>query len=286
MNTFSSTSRTTVSETIIPRFVALLAIGVLSALPAVAGANSVPDPNHVDTQFAHAELFGGAVVRLLSTEEMSATQGQFSIDELDAWIVDAAQVIGEAAELHQETFVSSGEEPNHNNQAYTIMNGGKAILPHHFINISQGDPFLTDIVNVFFALTYGPRPGDAVSADFYLWQYDPQYDQEGTWIPCCNEDGEVPESLAHLDELPPLSQDEEQVIDVNNVELEVQPAETPSLLEGIPDYVIDAGHFDFDSEVPENQTPENQTPENETQDPDINGLGIILYVLDAIINGE
>ena len=92
---------------------------------------------------------------------------------------------------------------------------------------------------------------------------------------------EVPWQLEHLSELPPLSQDEEQVIDVNNVELEVQPAETPSLLEGIPDYVIDAGHFDFDSEVPE-----NQTPENETQDPDINGLGIILYVLDAIINGE
>ena len=53
MNTFSSMSRTSNSETIISRFVALLAIVLLSALPAVAGANSVPDPNHVDAQIAH-----------------------------------------------------------------------------------------------------------------------------------------------------------------------------------------------------------------------------------------
>ena len=263
MNTFSSTSRTTISETIISRFVALLAIGMLSALPAVAGANSVPDPNHVDTQFAHAELFGGAVVRLLSTEEMSATQGQFSIDELDAWILDAAQVIGEAAELHQQTFVSTGAAPNNNNQAYTIINGGKAILPHHFINISQGDPFLTDIVNVFFALTYGPRPGDAVSDEFYLYQYAPQYDPAGTWIPCCNEDGEVPASLAHLDELPPLSQHGGQNSAVSQAQPVIQPPAIlpPAVLPSTP--VTPApGHF-----------PPQVVPGNQTPDPDIGNVG-------------
>lgn len=66
MNIFSSLSRTTDSETIISRFVALLAIGVLSALPAVAGANSI----------TKADLFSGAKVEPLSTTQMSETRGQ------------------------------------------------------------------------------------------------------------------------------------------------------------------------------------------------------------------
>ena len=258
MNTFSSTSRTTISETIISRFVALLAIGMLSALPAVAGANSVPNPNHVDTQFAHAELFGGAVVRLLSTEEMFATQGRFSFDELLDWTEEAVQVIGEAADLHQETFVSSGEEPNHNNQAYTMINGHKVILPHHLINISQGDPFLTDIVNVLFALTY-VQPDNFLPVYFHIYQVQSPDNDSMWWHLCCEDDGEVPESLAHLVSLPSLSRDGGQNVAVSQAQPVVQPSTpvTPS-----PYNPIDPGHF-----------PPQVVPENQTPNPEIGNVG-------------
>ena len=63
MNTFSSWSQ---FETITSRLVALLVIGMVSALPAVVSASS-------DT---HANLFSGSEVAQLSTEQMSETRGQ------------------------------------------------------------------------------------------------------------------------------------------------------------------------------------------------------------------
>ena len=68
MNIFSSMSQNTSYETFISRLVALLAIVVLSALPAVAGANTVTE----------ADLFGGAEVEALSSQEMSETRGESS----------------------------------------------------------------------------------------------------------------------------------------------------------------------------------------------------------------
>ena len=110
-----------------------------------------------------AELFGGAVVRQLSTEEMSQTQGQVSETEISNWAWDAAVVIGEAALAHEEMFASSGEAPNHNNQAFTMVNGNPHyILASNLVNISQGDPFLTDIVNVLI---------HSVTNFYYVYQH-------------------------------------------------------------------------------------------------------------------
>ena len=69
MNIFFNSSQTSLSETIIFRLVALLAVVLLSTLPAVAGANTVTD----------ADLFSGAEVEPLSTVQMSETHGQFPL---------------------------------------------------------------------------------------------------------------------------------------------------------------------------------------------------------------
>ena len=63
MNTFLSWSQ---SETITSRLVALLVIGVVSALPAVVSASSDSDAN----------LFSGSEVAQLSPEQMTETRGQ------------------------------------------------------------------------------------------------------------------------------------------------------------------------------------------------------------------
>lgn len=67
MNNFFDASQTSKSETILYRLLALLAIGVLSTLPAVAYAESA----------THAELFSGAEIEQLSTDEMAEVRGEY-----------------------------------------------------------------------------------------------------------------------------------------------------------------------------------------------------------------
>ena len=88
MNTFSSLSQ---SETITSRIAVVLAVLVLASLPAVASANSV----------AKAELFSGAEVTQLSTEQMSETRGQWDFGS-DQW--EIAYALGDTSLTSYEIY--------------------------------------------------------------------------------------------------------------------------------------------------------------------------------------
>ena len=75
MNTFSSLSQTTKRGTMTFRLAAFLVLWVLSTLPTIANATALADTGS-DAHLSHAELFDGAEVRQLSTDEMSDTHGE------------------------------------------------------------------------------------------------------------------------------------------------------------------------------------------------------------------
>ena len=89
MNTFSSLSQTTKRGTMTFRLAAFLVLWVLSTLPTIANATALANTGS-DAHISHAELFDGAEVRQLSTNEMSDTHGELSPIE----IVIGAALIG------------------------------------------------------------------------------------------------------------------------------------------------------------------------------------------------
>ena len=179
MSTFSSLSQTTKRGTMTFRLAAFLVLWVLSTLPTIANATALANTGS-DAHISHAELFGGAEVRQLSTDEMSETHGETSMLELIAILgiatlialgvislgSDLIDSVGQVTEAQTEAMNQYGNQQNNTqnntqtntnnvaaggnfNGAGTINNGWNSVPT---VNVTNG--FST--VTVVGVATHGP----------------------------------------------------------------------------------------------------------------------------------